>query len=416
MKRVGYITDKDGRHITLLEAMGDYGNVQKAYNKARKCKRHRKDVLIFTKDKEENLDKVREDILNLAYEPSEYHYFKVYEPKERQIMALPFYDRVVQHAINNVLEPIFDKRFISQSYACRKGKGMHAASDTLKEWLYEWNKYHPDQPLYAIKADIHHYFQSIDHAILKAEIRKVIKDAGVLALLDRIIDHNGNMPDGVGIPVGNLTSQLFANIYLDALDQFINSHSGKLGADSRLRRRRAERAGRKFAIKRKAGFMNMTITEFIEAAAHNKIIQLVVLAIVCDTVFGVLRAIKEKKFNSCAGIDGAIRKVGMLISLVFMLAIDVLIKINLIGFIPEQARTYLGLDTVGVAEFFALLYIAYEVVSIFKNMALCGLPVKKVWEKVREFLAKYTDELPDTDELDGDSTTGNVEEHRTQER
>jgi retron-type reverse transcriptase len=188
LKRVGYITDKDGRRITLLEAMGDYGNIQKAYNKARKCKRHRKDVLIFTKDKEENLDKVREDIINLAYEPSKYHYFKVYEPKERQIMALPFYDRVVQHAINNVLEPIFDKRFISQSYACRKGKGMHAASDTLKEWLYEWNKYHPDQPLYAIKADIHHYFQSIDHAVLKTEIRKVIKDAGVLALLDRIID------------------------------------------------------------------------------------------------------------------------------------------------------------------------------------------------------------------------------------
>lgn len=226
MKRVGYITDKDGRRITLLEAMGDYGNVQKAYNKARKCKRHRKDVLIFTKDKEENLDKVREDIINLAYEPSKYHYFKVYEPKERQIMALPFYDRVVQHAINNMLEPIFDKRFISQSYACRKGKGMHAASDTLKEWLYEWNKYHPDQPLYAIKADIHHYFQSIDHAVLKTEIRKVIKDAGVLALLDRIIDHNGNMPDGVGIPVGNLTSQLFANIYLDALDQFIKHELG----------------------------------------------------------------------------------------------------------------------------------------------------------------------------------------------
>lgn len=85
-------------------------------------------------------------------------------------------------------------------------------------------------------------------------------------------------------------------------------------------------------------------------------------------------------------------------------------------YVEGQARTYLGLDTVGVAEFFALLYIAYEVVSIFKNMALCGLPVKKVWEKVREFLAKYTDELPDTDELDGDSTTGSVEEHRTQER
>ena len=86
----------------------------------------------------------------------------------------------------------------------------------------------------------------------------------------------------------------------------------------------------------------MTITEFIEAAAHNKIIQLVVLAIVCDTVFGVLRAIKEKKFNSCAGIDGAIRKVGMLISLVFMLAIDVLIKINLIG--TSIASTYIFRD------------------------------------------------------------------------
>ena len=71
MKRVGYITDKDGQRITLLEAMGDCGNVQKAYNKARKCKRYRKDVLIFTKDKEENLDKVRDDILNLAYEPSQ---------------------------------------------------------------------------------------------------------------------------------------------------------------------------------------------------------------------------------------------------------------------------------------------------------------------------------------------------------
>ena len=85
-------------------------------------------------------------------------------------------------------------------------------------------------------------------------------------------------------------------------------------------------------------------------------------------------------------------------------------------FTTPAANNARNIDTVGVAEFFALLYIAYEVVSIFKNMALCGLPVKKVWEKVREFLAKYTDELPDTDELDGDSTTGNVEEHRTQER
>ena len=86
MKRIGYTKDRDGKTITLIGAMADCGNVQKAYNKARKCKRYRKDVLIFTKDKEENLDRVRNDILGLAYEPGEYRYFKVYEPKERQII------------------------------------------------------------------------------------------------------------------------------------------------------------------------------------------------------------------------------------------------------------------------------------------------------------------------------------------
>lgn len=160
----------------------------------------------------------------------------------------------------------------------------------------------------------------------------------------------------------------------------------------------------------------MKIMEFVKAAAGNTVIKLVILAIVFDTIFGVLRAVREKKFNSCAGIDGAIRKVGMLISLVFMLAIDMLIKVNLIGFIPEAARSHLGLASVGVADFFALLYMAYEVVSIFKNMALCGLPVKKVWAAVRAFLVKYTDELPDTNELDGNSTTGSVEGYRQQEK
>ena len=143
----------------------------------------------------------------------------------------------------------------------------------------------------------------------------------------------------------------------------------------------------------------MAITEFINAAAHNRIMQLVVLAVVFDSFFGVFRGIKEQKFNSCIGIDGAIRKVGMLTSLVFLLAVDVLINVNLISFIPEAARTALGLKSVGAAEFFGLLYLAYETVSIFKNMALSGLPVKKVWAAIRGFLAKYTDELPDADGL-----------------
>lgn len=139
-----------------------------------------------------------------------------------------------------------------------------------------------------------------------------------------------------------------------------------------------------------------TIMELMQSAAQDKLLQLVVVAVVCDTVFGVLRAIKEKKFNSNFGIDGAIRKIAMILSLVFMVFADAVIKVNLIGFIPQTVRESLGLQAVGIAEFFALLYIAYEVVSIIKNMALCGLPVKSVWIKVRQVLGKYTDELPET--------------------
>ena len=94
------------------------------------------------------------------------------------------------------------------------------------------------------------------------------------------------------------------------------------------------------------------------------------------------------------GINGAIRKVGMLISLVLLALVDSIIRLNLIGFIPAGARTYLPGQTVGTMEFFALLYIAYEIVSILKNMSLCGLPVKKVWRTVKKALSKYTNELP----------------------
>lgn len=140
--------------------------------------------------------------------------------------------------------------------------------------------------------------------------------------------------------------------------------------------------------------------EVFTVAAHDKILMLVCLAVIFDTTFGVLRAIKEKCFNSCVGIDGAIRKIAMLVSLIFLVVVDALVNINLIGFVPEEARAWMGVEIVGVAQFFALLYIAYEIISIFKNMALCGLPVKKVWQYVREFLGKYTDELPDTLEQD----------------
>lgn len=144
------------------------------------------------------------------------------------------------------------------------------------------------------------------------------------------------------------------------------------------------------------------VFELFTAAAHDRILMLVCLAVVFDTAFGVLRAIKERCFNSCVGIDGAIRKVSMIVSLVFLIVVDALVNINLIGFVPEEVRAVIGVETVGVARFFALLYIAYEIISIFKNMALCGLPVKKVWQYVRKFLGKYTDELPDTFEEDAE--------------
>ena len=137
------------------------------------------------------------------------------------------------------------------------------------------------------------------------------------------------------------------------------------------------------------------IFEIINAAATNPMLQLVVLAIVFDTIFGVIRAIKEHKFNSCVGIDGAIRKISMIISLVFLLIADQIISVNLIAFIPETVRSYIGLDAVGLTGFFSLLYIAYEIVSILKNMTLCGLPVRIIWDKLKSILGKYTAELPD---------------------
>lgn len=143
------------------------------------------------------------------------------------------------------------------------------------------------------------------------------------------------------------------------------------------------------------------IAEIYNHATHSTLLILVVLAVICDTCFGIIRAIKEKKFNSNFGIDGALRKIAMLFSLVFLVIVDAVIQVNLIGFIPTDIRTPLGLEAVGVAEFFCILYLAYEVVSILKNMVLCGLPVRSIWSAVKKFLGKYTTELPDEDELKG---------------
>lgn len=157
----------------------------------------------------------------------------------------------------------------------------------------------------------------------------------------------------------------------------------------------------------------MTIlTEICTTALHNKLIQLVIIAVIIDTFFGVLRAIKYHKFNSGFGIDGDIRKCAMIISIIMLALVDYITGFNMIGFLPEEVRRYIG-ESIGISGFFALLYIAYEVVSILKNMTLCGLPVKKLWLYVKTFLSKYTDELPDDDELAEDKATPEISNNKT---
>ena len=134
--------------------------------------------------------------------------------------------------------------------------------------------------------------------------------------------------------------------------------------------------------------------------SDNRIAILVALAVCIDTVFGCIRAIREHKLNSCFGIDGALRKISMLVSIVLLAVVDLVIHINLLPFLPKEALSFFGLQRVGTAEFFGVLYLCYEAVSVLKNMYLCGLPVYGIWKHVRDFLGKYTDELPDDDEIE----------------
>lgn len=204
----------------LHEKMYTFNNANISFHKAAENKRFHKEVLAFSMSKEDELLRACEEVETLTYSQGPYTVFKVWEPKERLIMALPFYDRVMQHMIVNAIGPVFEERFYCHSYACREGKGMHAASNQLYKWLYELMVVQGLR-IYAFKGDISKYFASIPHDGLKDENRRYIGDKKALYLMDNIIDRNGILPDGVGIPVGNLTSQLFANVYGNRLDKFI---------------------------------------------------------------------------------------------------------------------------------------------------------------------------------------------------
>ena len=135
--------------------------------------------------------------------------------------------------------------------------------------------------------------------------------------------------------------------------------------------------------------------KIITLLSSNSFVKILLIAVALDTILGVLRAIKEHKFNSCVGIDGAIRKAGMLLSVGFLMATDVIMHINVLGMVPEKYVQILGIDKMGICEFFSLLFILYELVSILKNMTLCGLPVPTKTKKwIQKFLDDMTEELP----------------------
>ncbi|MFB6147767.1 MAG: reverse transcriptase domain-containing protein, partial [Candidatus Nanohaloarchaea archaeon] len=153
---------------------------------------------------------------NQSYEPKGFKTFTLFDPKERQISAPYFRDRVVHRSLHNVLEPVFERRFIHDTYACRPGKGTHAGVDRLQSFM---RKQDTD---YYLKCDIRSYFDSVDHEILIREIDRNVSDGEVLWLIERFLEgYSSEEGEGKGMPIGTLYSQLFANVYLDRFDHFV---------------------------------------------------------------------------------------------------------------------------------------------------------------------------------------------------
>ncbi len=208
-----------------------WDNLYLAYRKARKGKRGKPPAATFEYDLEANLFQLQQELVTKTYTPGAYHSFYIHEPKRRLISAAPFRDRVVHHALCNVIEPIFERSFIHDSYANRVGKGTHRALDRAQQFARRFR--------YVLQCDLRQFFPSIDHAILRDILARKIADEDVLWLIDRILESGVgvlseqydmqwfpgddllavNRPRG--LPIGNLTSQFWANCYLNPLDHFV---------------------------------------------------------------------------------------------------------------------------------------------------------------------------------------------------
>jgi retron-type reverse transcriptase len=209
------------RKNNLFEHITDPDNLRLAFYKAQRGKTARREVREFRENLEDNLYQLRKSLLSGACQIGGYKKFIVYEPKERIICAAPFSDRVVHHAIMNICEQDFERYQIFDNYACRKGKGQYKAL----ERAFSFNKKYR----WFLKLDVRKYFDSINHDILKEKLRRMYKDRSLIALFDRIIDsycisdlatrHSVFLQRG--LPIGNLTSQYFANFFLGAIDHYI---------------------------------------------------------------------------------------------------------------------------------------------------------------------------------------------------
>lgn len=202
MKRVG----------NLIESIADYHNLVLAYYKASKGKQFKKEVQQFAAQFEENMRSLHESLLSDCMEVGGYHTFFVYDPKERLICVAPFYQRVLHHALMNICHPYFDNYQIEDSFASRIGKGTYAALD--KAMVY--NK----QYAWCLKLDVRHYFDSIDHHILYSLLERRFKDSQLLTAFKNIIDSYW-VEEKHGLPIGNLSSQYFANHYLALADHWV---------------------------------------------------------------------------------------------------------------------------------------------------------------------------------------------------
>ncbi len=194
----------------LFKQVYTFENLLSAYKKARKGTKKNADVNQFSFQLEKRLLELSLSIQSGTYQPSRYRYFEIYDPKKRTIAVAPFCDRVVHHAIINMLEPIYEKRFYDHSYATRKNKGAHKATAQLRNYLKNNTWY--------FKTDIEKYFDSINHDILLSIIAHKIKDKPLLELIEKVIRNNSVAK---GLPIGNLTSQFFANVYLNEFDHFV---------------------------------------------------------------------------------------------------------------------------------------------------------------------------------------------------